>query len=70
MGIPLLIDATLQRYETLYAAGGAHNAIFAVNYSLLVHKTKGLVMDIVEENDHSETMRMISEMTEADKSSE
>ena len=70
VGIPLLIDATLQRYETLYAAGGAHNAIFAVSYSLLVHKTKGLVMDVVEENDLSEAMRMISEMTDADQLSE
>lgn len=69
-GIPLLIDATLERFETLYAAGGAHNAIFAVGYSMLVYKTKGVVMDVVEENELTETMQMIADMTEDDQASE
>ncbi|MFZ4827712.1 MAG: YbaK/EbsC family protein [Phototrophicaceae bacterium] len=70
VGIPILIDATLQRFETLYAAGGAHNAIFAVGYSILVHKTKGLVMDVVEENELSEAMQMIADMTDEDQALE
>jgi hypothetical protein len=49
---------------------GAHNAIFAVGYSMLVYKTKGVVMDVVEENELTETMQMIADMTEDDQASE
>jgi prolyl-tRNA editing enzyme YbaK/EbsC (Cys-tRNA(Pro) deacylase) len=42
------IDQTLRRYDMLYAAGGAHNAIFALTFDQLVLMTAGQVADVVK----------------------
>lgn len=47
--LPILIDRTLQRYETVYGAGGAANAIFPITFDTLVVVTQGQVADIVED---------------------
>ncbi len=49
--IPVLIDSTLQRYETVYAAAGSANAIFPVDLSTLITVTQGKVVDIAKEID-------------------
>ncbi|MCC7206681.1 MAG: YbaK/EbsC family protein, partial [Anaerolineae bacterium] len=40
-GIPAHLDDMLQRHEQLYAAGGAHNAIFPVTREQLAHISGG-----------------------------
>ena len=39
--IPTYIDSTLRRFDVLYAAGGAHNAIFPITLAQLVSATGG-----------------------------
>ncbi len=39
--IPTYIDSTLRRFDALYAAGGAHNAIFEITLAQLVAATGG-----------------------------
>ncbi len=46
-GITTLIDDSLQRFEQLYAAGGAHNAIFPIQLRQLVLLTGGTIADVV-----------------------
>lgn len=46
--ITLLADESLQRYETVYAAGGAHNAIFPVNLAQLITITGATFADVVK----------------------
>ncbi|MFN8475586.1 MAG: YbaK/EbsC family protein [Anaerolineae bacterium] len=46
--VPVVIDASLQRYVTVYAAAGASNAIFAIPLSRLIELTNGQVADIVK----------------------
>ncbi len=48
-GLPTLIDSTLGRWEMLYAAGGAHNAIFPVTLGDLQRATGGAMMDVIRE---------------------
>ncbi|MFN8378370.1 MAG: YbaK/EbsC family protein [Anaerolineae bacterium] len=43
------IDTSLERWEQLYAAGGAHNAIFPVKLHDLQRATGGLMMDVARE---------------------
>ncbi len=45
-GLTVLIDDALQRYEQLYAAGGAHNAIFPIATAQLVEITQGQIVDV------------------------
>lgn len=45
--LPTLIDATLGRWDMLYAAGGAHNAIFPVTLAALQQASGGAMMDVV-----------------------
>jgi prolyl-tRNA editing enzyme YbaK/EbsC (Cys-tRNA(Pro) deacylase) len=45
--LPTYIDDSLQRYSQLYAAGGAHNAIFPITYADLIGATGGTVVDVV-----------------------
>lgn len=45
-GLPVYIDESLQRYEQLYAAGGAHNAIFPVTLAQLVQISGGRLADV------------------------
>ena len=46
--IPTYIDDTLQRFDQLYAAGGAHNAIFPITLDQLVAATGGEVLTVVK----------------------
>jgi prolyl-tRNA editing enzyme YbaK/EbsC (Cys-tRNA(Pro) deacylase) len=43
-----IIDASLGRFQTLYAAAGAPNALFPIGYEALVKVTGGQVADITE----------------------
>ena len=45
-GLPVLIDDSLQRYDMLYAAGGAHNAIFPISMEQLLAITGGQIADV------------------------
>ncbi|MBZ0277952.1 MAG: YbaK/EbsC family protein [Anaerolineae bacterium] len=47
-GLPVYIDDSLQRYEQLYAAGGAHNAIFPITLEQLVRVTGGQFADVAK----------------------
>jgi len=47
--IPVYIDATLGRFDLIYGAAGASNAIFPVPFTLLVEATGGQVVDITED---------------------
>jgi prolyl-tRNA editing enzyme YbaK/EbsC (Cys-tRNA(Pro) deacylase) len=47
--IPIYIDDSLQRYEQIYAAAGAHNAIFPILLSQLVEATGGQITDVKRE---------------------
>ena len=46
-GISIYLDESLKRYETVYAAGGAANAIFPVPLSVLQEVTRGTFADLV-----------------------
>jgi prolyl-tRNA editing enzyme YbaK/EbsC (Cys-tRNA(Pro) deacylase) len=41
------IDASLRRFEQLYAAGGAPNAIFPITLEALARATGGQIVDVV-----------------------
>lgn len=43
----IYIDDSLQRFDQLYAAGGAHNAIFPISLDQLIHVTGGKVINVV-----------------------
>jgi prolyl-tRNA editing enzyme YbaK/EbsC (Cys-tRNA(Pro) deacylase) len=47
--LPTLIDASLGRFETLWAAAGAHNAVFPIAFSKLVEITGGQSAAFTEE---------------------
>ncbi|MDL1902065.1 YbaK/EbsC family protein [Anaerolineae bacterium CFX9] len=49
-GLPVYIDATLLRFDQLYAAGGDHNAIFPITPDELERATGGEFVDIVRAN--------------------
>lgn len=42
------VDQTLARFDLLYAAGGAHNAIFPITWAQLQAATGGQIMDVVK----------------------
>ncbi len=46
--VPVLIDASLRRFATVYAAAGAANAIFAVPLDRLARLTGGRFEDIIK----------------------
>lgn len=46
--IPTYIDDSLQRYEQIYGAGGANNAIFPITLAQLIAMTAGQIVDIVK----------------------
>ncbi len=46
-GIDIHIDETLGRFDMLYAAGGAHNAIFPVTLAQLIAISGGRLTDVV-----------------------
>jgi prolyl-tRNA editing enzyme YbaK/EbsC (Cys-tRNA(Pro) deacylase) len=45
-GLPIYMDDSLQRYEIVYAAGGAHNAIFEISLVRLVEITGAKFADV------------------------
>ncbi len=45
-GIPVYVDDSLKRFTRVYAAGGAHNAIFPVELADLVRATSGQFTDV------------------------
>ena len=45
-GLPTYIDDSLQRYDQLYAAGGASNAIFPITMAHLLAVSAGRVIDV------------------------
>ena len=45
-GLPVHLDESLQRYQQIYAAGGAHNAIFPVTLDQLVQISGGQFADV------------------------
>jgi Cys-tRNA(Pro) deacylase len=47
--LPTLVDASLSRFETVWAAAGAHNAVFPIAFSKLVEITSGQVAALTEE---------------------
>jgi prolyl-tRNA editing enzyme YbaK/EbsC (Cys-tRNA(Pro) deacylase) len=46
--IPTYIDSTLRRFDDLYAAGGAHNAIFKITLDQLIAATGGEIRFVVK----------------------
>lgn len=44
--LSVYIDEALQRYDMLYAAGGAHNAIFPISLAQLMEITGGPLVDV------------------------
>jgi len=49
-GLPIFLDDSLQRYQQLYAAGGAHNAIFPITLAQLVEITGAQFADVKRDN--------------------
>lgn len=47
--LPIYLDDSLQRYDLLYAAGGAHNAIFPITLKHLIEATGGIFADVRRE---------------------
>jgi prolyl-tRNA editing enzyme YbaK/EbsC (Cys-tRNA(Pro) deacylase) len=48
-GIHIYIDESLQRFDTLYAAGGAHNAIFPLTLEQLLTMSGGKITDVIRD---------------------
>ena len=46
-----LIDSTLARFDTVWAAAGSANAVFPISFDSLLSITGGEVMDLVETGD-------------------
>ena len=46
-GFLIYLDQSLQRFETVYAAGGAANAIFPIGLTTLQYVTDGVFADLV-----------------------
>ncbi len=47
--LPILIEDSLQRFNQLYAAAGAFNAIFPITLKALLHVTGGQLVDLKRE---------------------
>jgi prolyl-tRNA editing enzyme YbaK/EbsC (Cys-tRNA(Pro) deacylase) len=45
--LPTLIDESLARFETVYAAAGSDDTIFPIAYQTLVEVTQGQVRELV-----------------------
>lgn len=53
-GLPTYVDDSLQRYEQLYAAGGASNAIFPITLTQLLQVTGGQLADLARRETSNE----------------
>jgi Cys-tRNA(Pro) deacylase len=47
--LPTIIDRSLGRFETVYAAAGSPNAVFPIAYDMLLQVTVGQVADVTED---------------------
>jgi prolyl-tRNA editing enzyme YbaK/EbsC (Cys-tRNA(Pro) deacylase) len=47
--IPVYLDDTLSRFDIVYAAGGAHNAIFPIELAKLTEITGAQVLNVVKD---------------------
>jgi Cys-tRNA(Pro) deacylase len=47
--LPTLIDQSLGRFETVYAAAGSPRAVFPIAYDMLLQVTEGQVADVTED---------------------
>jgi Cys-tRNA(Pro) deacylase len=47
--MPTLIDGSLGRFKTVYAAAGSPRAIFPIEFNTLMQVTQGQLVDITEE---------------------
>ena len=47
--LPVLIDQSLDRFKTVWAAAGAHDAVFPIETARLIEITRGQVAAITEE---------------------
>ncbi len=47
--LPVLVDESLGRFETVWAAAGTHNAVFPIPYSQLLEITGGQVAALTED---------------------
>jgi prolyl-tRNA editing enzyme YbaK/EbsC (Cys-tRNA(Pro) deacylase) len=47
--LPVLIDESLSRFTTVWAAAGAHHAVFPIEYERLLSVTNGRVAKITVE---------------------
>jgi Cys-tRNA(Pro) deacylase len=47
--LPTLIDQSLGRFETVYAAAGSPRAVFPIAYDMLLQVTVGQVADVTED---------------------
>jgi prolyl-tRNA editing enzyme YbaK/EbsC (Cys-tRNA(Pro) deacylase) len=45
-GFPVFVDDSLGRYEQIFAAGGAHNAIFPISFQDLLRVSGGKIADV------------------------
>lgn len=50
-GLPTFIDSSLQRFDQLYAAGGASNAIFPITLTQLLDVSGGEIVDVVRRDE-------------------
>ena len=46
--LEIIIDKSLKRYSSLYAAAGHPNCVFKINYEQLVNITNGSEFDLTE----------------------
>ena len=47
--IPVYLDDTLSRFDVVYAAGGAHNAIFPIELAKLAEITSAQILNVVKD---------------------
>jgi Cys-tRNA(Pro) deacylase len=47
--LPTIIDQSLSRFETVYAAAGSPRAVFPIAYDMLLQVTAGQVADVTED---------------------
>ena len=47
--LPTIIDRSLSRFETVYAAAGSPRAVFPIAYDMLLQVTAGQVADVTED---------------------
>jgi prolyl-tRNA editing enzyme YbaK/EbsC (Cys-tRNA(Pro) deacylase) len=53
--LPMFLDDSLKRYQQLYAAGGAYNAIFPITLQQLVEMTGAPFVDVKRDDSNSGT---------------